>query len=823
MRRENELFIGRQYLNIEGREIKHPALISIYANNNIRKISDKPLELLGVDLETNHLTSELKLLGFYDNGHYSYHTSNFLNVLFSLVRYCDKNEKSIAYWNKLDPFVLYKQFLLLLSPEKQTHSLKRFAKISGEWSNKKGFWKLQPVVEVEMNDYYFGIKNVVRSSIQFFYYHKGDSYLHEVWAYDIAQLFENGLEREALGKLNKETKQYEGGRLPYYTKVSEEVHKINWDRFESDLEFRNLVLYSNELDARAVHDLGIIIQNEFKTAFGWYPKTLISQGSLARSAVVATLMNKYASIEDKRLKDMTILEEVKSIAFINHYDYIAETFGEHTVKDLYALACETYSGGYIETLRYGFTDETYIADITSAYPDTIRDLLDLRDMIITNGTGTPPHIKNSYCFIRGTVNIPMHINYHPVTVKHPTNKSTNIRAVGEYIASYTIEERDYLLTVGATFENETWYNIETKGILSPLAECCMTFYNLRMKLRKEKNTAQFMAKIAMNSLYGILFEAVDTYEEITQEVERCGFRAGEFFNPIYASIITSRTRIKLAKAGQAIENKNSLPILIMTDSIAWKGKFEDLPSYMWTEDKTLGYFEKPKLIKNMLCLGSGRYQYEDTDGKKQTKQRGLNVTPEEVHNENGIVLQEFDWLEAMKKLVKTNSTKMKVKVRVLVSVGMVLHNSNYNVNQLGLVCEEKREVDLLVGKNKRNYDETLLNNPKLLASKLLPTESLYLGFGMDGTPTLNDQTLPKLREKMFEKKVLTKVERTKKNNVKASRNYYDKNREKIKETRKNLYTQLLDIGFTSDEARKMKNWKLEKIDDLVRERGFNWN
>ena len=51
-RRENELFIGTDFLNVEGRQIKHPALIKLYATVNAKKTNDKKIQLIGLDLET---------------------------------------------------------------------------------------------------------------------------------------------------------------------------------------------------------------------------------------------------------------------------------------------------------------------------------------------------------------------------------------------------------------------------------------------------------------------------------------------------------------------------------------------------------------------------------------------------------------------------------------------------------------------------------------------------------------------------------------------------------------------------------------------------
>ena len=233
MRLNNELFIGAEYLNLEGRTIKHPALIKEYGNINTHKISTTPIKLLGLDLETNHLTSELKLIGFWNGSKYKYVTDNFLDVLFTMIKYAGKNNISLAYWNRLDPFVLYKQFLLALPEDKREQSLNAFSKIGGVWDKYKGVWKIPAVAEVLLpNGYYFGIKQAIRSCVQFYYRPSGGRKMTCVWAYDIALLYEYGLEREALGEEDKETHTYPNARLKYYSKGDEELHKIDWRRFK---------------------------------------------------------------------------------------------------------------------------------------------------------------------------------------------------------------------------------------------------------------------------------------------------------------------------------------------------------------------------------------------------------------------------------------------------------------------------------------------------------------------------------------------------------------------------------------------------------------
>lgn len=824
-RKTNELFIGEEYLNIEGRAIKHPALIKLYANLNINKISDKPIDLIGLDLETNHLTSELKLLGVYDGKQYQSYTDNLLKVFLSHVIYCEKRSKAIAYWSKLDPQILFKQFLYLMEEKDIENSMEQFGKVSGEWDKKEGKWKLPPVCEVKIGRYHFGIRNAIRSSIQFFYYKSGDTFLHTVWAYDIKQLYENNLEKEALGDLDELTNTYPNARLKYYSKVEESAHLVDWERFKIDPEYHKLVLYSNELDSRAVHDLGYIIQEQFLEVFKKYPKTLISTGSLARSGIVANIYNKLEPLyPDETILNSKVNEEVKSISLITFKDKYLSQLGSEQFKDFYAMTFESYSGGYIESVRYGFAEECYTADITSAYPDTIKDLYDLRNSIITHGEGEPPHIKFSYCFIRGTVNIPMGTNYHPITIKHFLHKETNIRAVGEYVASYTIEERDYLLTLGATFKDEKWFNIETEGKLSPLAEACNDFYNLRMKLRAEENTAQYMAKIAMNSLYGILFEAVDTYElNDLDEIIRVGYRAGEFLNSVYASTITSRTRILLSKASNEIESRGGKVALLMTDSLFWTGTADMLPLNLWTEKKTIGYFEKPELIKNFISLGAGRYEFSKLNYKTNiwekltSKKRGLNAV--DIHDPEGVLVKGFSWLKALQLMKHNKSESIAIKVKVLVTVGVVKSNPNkYSWRDLGLVADEIRNVEAIVGKNKRNYSDDL-KNPSILIKQLVDTEPLVVGFGMNGIAEHHDQSLPKLRAMMMKLDVKTTKEKRDITVRRASKKYYESNNPEIKRIRKERYQMLREHGYSVQESRSMCKWAFERITETLQKEG----
>ncbi len=895
--RNNELFIGRSKMNMEGRSLKHPALISHYATPNANKISDDILKVFSMDIETESTTGELKLLGFWDGTNYSHYESNFLRVLFSWVRYAKSENTALTCWNRLDPFIMLKLFLL--ESKEPMQSLDRFGKISGEWNNKSGTWDVNPVVSIKIGDQYFGIKNAIRSSIQFFYYREGDTQLNMIWCFDVAQLYQSGLQKEA------------EKRFDYYSKVDKSAHLVDWKRYNIDVDYReNIVLKSNKLDCRACYDLALSIQEDFKTAFGYYPKTLISQGSLARSAIVASLSNKYKGkyTDEKKLKQR-VFDDIKSIGIMEFYDEWAENFGKETMKDLYCLFTETYSGGYIEAIRFGYAKKGWYADIASAYPGVIAKLYDLRGSKVITGKGTPKQPKHAYTFIRGTITVPKNVNFHPVTIKHPININTNIRATGTYMASYTFNERVFLKQQGATFKDEHYYIIQTTGKPSPLALVCNEFIELRKRLKAEGNSSEYMAKIASNSLYGILFEAVDTYFEIMQskiikhpkdnyymdmlkpyrkninlesikndlrflydedypkimarwnnkhsqntpdivaeeleaqgvkiddtnmtdifleindlyqrdlkqgseevfehpKVLRNGYRAGEYWNPLFASIITSETRILMAKASTAIEKAGGKPIVMMTDSILWEGTKDMMPKEFVRDVKTLGYFETPEPITDIVCLGSGRYGFKNAHGYYEAKRRGLNIT--DIQNKDGISVDSFNWINALKIMEEQKDTKIKVQVRTLISPGVVLHNHSFNIKDLGLIVDQKREVEAIVGKSKRYYDDGL-KDPNILANKLVDTYPINIDPSMFGKYEIMNQTLPKLRTELMKKKLKTRQEKNRNNSNNTSKRYYDKNQSKLLDKYKEKYNDLKQYGYTPQERKRMAGWSDESL------------
>lgn len=797
-RKENDFYIGYKNFDLEGSHIKHFATIEYFNNLNINKIKNEIKDLIGIDLETNHKTGELKLLGFFDGEKYFYHLNNFIGALFSQVKSASINNKSLSYWNKLDPFILYKQFLLMVDKKTQYESLKRFGKISGKWDRKEQRWIQEPIIKIKFLNYEFGIMNIIRSSIQFYYMSDYKKIINKVWAYDIANLYQGNLSQE-------------GTRFSYYSKVDESAHLIDWNRFYNDNNYKfNIVLKSNYLDARVVRDLGLLIQEDFKLSFGYYPNTLLSYGSLTRSAIVAEITNFHKqNISDKKELQRKVLEDVKSISIRNYYDLWIKKFGRFVTEELFCMATESYSGGYIETLEFGFTEKVFTADIASAYPSIEVGLYDLRNCKITYGYGAPPTIKNSYCFIRGDIKTPKNLNFNPITVKHPFSKTTNIRATGEYKASYLLSSRNLLLNRGCEFKNEFWINIETKGKITPFAMAIKSFLKIRTKMLNKYgkgDSKEQLAKGNANSGYGITYECTPIYDIIENELTKIGYRAGEFFNNIYASVITGEIRNLISDTCFKIEDRGGKVKMIMTDSIFASGDISIFPEENFKEVKTLGYFEKPEYVTKFMCLGSGRYEYYLKGDKYKGKTRGISMI--DLMNKDGVIINNFNWRSLVYKAIGQKSNMIKVNTRVLVSPPMVLNYEKYEVKDLGLVVTESRDIDILAGKSKRllNLNEDWLSK---IATETITTKPLYLFKGMEGKNEIMDFSLSNFRKVMKNIKI-DDMETKIKNRKKVYNNNYRKNhKEEQNKKQREKYNIAKKYGFSVEESRKLskKNWK----------------
>lgn len=537
----------------------------------VRPFLDKTYDFNTIDIET--VDNELFLLGYIDNDRYFYHTDKFYKRFNDLLIRSVQNRKDILTWSRYDNTHLIK--LLLQEVDDVNKILLRIGKIS-------------PIFTYKYNGFEITIVNIIKDSIIFRitdFAGRGKN----VVIYNLKNLFTSDLETTA--------KDY---KITYYTKLGIEFHIIDKDKFDKDSKYKENVITANILDNRVLLDIAYQFLENFKRITDYYPKTIFTAGSVARSYLLSFRANG------------------------NPIDlHFRSTFGriKHRNK-LLDYSMKSYHGGKIESYILGYVKSGYIIDKTSAYPHALANLPKLTNKI-NYQKGDLGLNKYFYAFIKCNIFIENEKLIHPLIVESPINRA-NVSPYG-FIKEIIITkpEYDYMIDKGAKIKVIDYLGIEHLEIY-PYKDLVMSLFNNRMLNRKSNPALADLFKTILNSLYGITFELTDVYTEIDGNIEWEGYRAGDYFNPVIASYITALTRTDLSNVANNITENGGEVYLIMTDSIIFNGKC-DLD--IFTENKILGTYNIPEKLTDIMILGAGRYEYFSNDSNKYTiKSRGFSVS-----------------------------------------------------------------------------------------------------------------------------------------------------------------------------------------------------
>lgn len=211
----------------------------------------------------------------------------------------------------------------------------------------------------------------------------------------------------------------------------------------------------------------------------------------------------------------------------------------------YALNC--YRGGRFEAFQRGFFEKAYQYDIKSAYPYHISNLIDIR-------YGFWEHVKEFVSADYG---------FYKVFIKDEnpyiclTNdflryelKNVNYYCQGEQTTFLTQNEIDFFSKkMYGKIKVIDGYVFHANEKIKPF-EIIKTLY----KKRSESVFTNYALKIVMNSLYGKFYQL--------QKKSDGFYHSGNLFNPIYASVITSNTRLQLLDFSMDEDT-----LLYMTDSV----------------------------------------------------------------------------------------------------------------------------------------------------------------------------------------------------------------------------------------------------------------
>jgi hypothetical protein len=537
----------------------------------VKPFFDKTYRFNTLDVET--INNKLFMIGYTKMGVHDVFFDDFYSVFHEFVIASLQEHHDILTWSRYDNTHLLK---LILSKCKKSEINKILLKIG----------HVSPIYEYTYGAFHFTIQNIIKDSIIFSVTDLNEK-SRNLTLYNLKNLYDTDLETTA--------KNY---GFDYYSKMGKEYHIIDKKRFKRDLQYQKNVIESNKLDNIVLNDIAKSMLRDFKIISGHLPKSIFTNGSLARSY----LLSQIGTIGSKELNFKMM-------------------FKGHHVKGLLEYSMRSYHGGKIESYVLGYIPRAKVIDITSAYPYAMSLLPKATNVIIHDSD--PKRLQYFYyAFIKCEIEINDKNLIHPVIVENPINKS-NISPYGHIEATITKLEYDYLIKKGCKIKIIDYYAIQHLPIY-PYKNIVDTLFNERLKYKKDNPSLSQMYKIILNSLYGITYELTDMYTMIDEKIEWDGYRAGDYFNPVVASYITAFTRTYLSEVSHDIILNGGKVFLNMTDSIIYDGTCN---LDVFDKNKVLGKFECPQLIKDVYILGAGRYEYRNDFNQKYTiKNRGFNVS-----------------------------------------------------------------------------------------------------------------------------------------------------------------------------------------------------
>jgi len=268
--------------------------------------------------------------------------------------------------------------------------------------------------------------------------------------------------------------------------------------------------------------------------------------------------------------------------FARHTNYVTVQRFWKDHRTLLDYAILSYNGGKFEvtTKQYGYF---YDYDIVSAYPYEIANLIDISNAeIIYNNEYM---LDATYGFIYCAIDIPLGVN-SPVAWKWG---ACNIYPVGRFAKVITKTEYDYLIEQGCSIKiiHAAWIFCVTS--VRPYNEEVLKLFEYKRKYKQEGDLLKtHTVKILLNSLYGKFVQKIKHPEY--WECSTC-------WNPIYGSIITANTRVKITR----MQQKYKSIIAVHTDSVISTEKLDI------TTGKLLGDWDF-EAEGNGVVLGCGIYQ-----------------------------------------------------------------------------------------------------------------------------------------------------------------------------------------------------------------------
>jgi len=327
---------------------------------------------------------------------------------------------------------------------------------------------------------------------------------HSIAFYDIAQFYGTSLDKAAMYYLGKE-------KLGISTKTfTQEYIKKNW------LQLSKYCLQ----DAILTKELADYFIDMLITDFNIYPQKLYSTGYIAGLHFARTC------------------EFIDVRRYFRYYPECLE------------YAYLSYAGGKFETYQRGF-GTFYQYDINSAYPYEFIQLQDIRYARVFKSKDY--QVDATYGFIK--CRLILSNDYSPIPLKID---NVNRYPIGAFYKTITKGEYDFLVNRGDKVDIIDGWWIVCNGKY-PYKKEVERLFELKKQYKNEDKLRYMLVKILLNSFYGKFIQVTEKWRGNKKVYE-----AGWLFNPIYASVITANTRVKLC---QVCDKYDKYTVAVHTDSI----------------------------------------------------------------------------------------------------------------------------------------------------------------------------------------------------------------------------------------------------------------
>ncbi len=348
---------------------------------------------------------------------------------------------------------------------------------------------------------------------------------------------------------------------------------------------------------------------------------------------------------------------------------------------LFAYNC--CKGNWIETYKIGHFPMAYDYDINSAYPNEIKNLLNIKYGTWANSAKWQD--KAHYGFCKCKVNITS--EFSPIIYEAKTTSRGDVKnytPVGSWETYLTNSEIKFIhdYSIGKVEILDGWWWTPNKIKMS-LRDQIEWLYIEKMKANGNKNSIKKeVIKRIMSGIYGKMLE-----------VRRGEF--GEWFNPVWGAIIETNTRLEVAKF--AIENKQ-IPIHVAVDGASFEKKIDIDVEQSY---KIGGW--RLNSVEPCLVIGSG-------------------VVAIKNREKTGDFSLDYDWL--IKEIEKTPSNRQYVMNKIS-PVTLAVACNLRKWNELGNLKRINKSVDIGY-EEKRCYEQIPICGSDLM-SKIYESSTWDVG------------------------------------------------------------------------------------------------